>query len=130
MARAAFHCGALLVQLHCQIARINLQQQVPGFHRLVVFDMDPLDLASDLRRDGNDIGVEERIVRPFMGQALGQIAQAEKQQPKEDHSPDDNHRPPLPKRPLAFRRSPLPHPIRWGERRGLRFRLFLSLNCS
>jgi hypothetical protein len=58
--------------------------------------MDPLDQASDLRRDGNDVGVEERIVRPFMGQALGQIAQAEEKQRKEDRRPNDNYRSSLP----------------------------------
>ena len=43
-----FHCGALLVQLHRQIARVNLHQQIPGLHRLIVFDVDLLDLAGEL----------------------------------------------------------------------------------
>ncbi len=88
---------SLLLQLDRQIARVNLHQQIPGLHRLIALDGDLLDLAGNLRRDGNDIAIQERIVRGFMRQALRQVAQAEEQQPEEHQCPNDHHRPSLPK---------------------------------
>ena len=74
---------ALLLQLHRQVARVNLHQQIPRLHHLIVLTWTCLTWPANFRRDGNNIGVQERIVRRFVRQALGQVAQPAEQQPEE-----------------------------------------------
>ena len=69
--------------LYRQVTRVNLHQQVPGFHRLIASDGHLLDLAGNFRRDGDDRAIEERIIRGFMRERFRQVAQAEKHQPEQ-----------------------------------------------
>ncbi len=58
--------GQGLVQLRFLGAGVDVHQRLARPHRLVVVDMNGDDLAGDLRRDMDDVGIDKGIVGVFI----------------------------------------------------------------
>jgi hypothetical protein len=98
LASAAASADFFLRQLNFVIARIDLRQDVAGFDRLIVINENFFNLAGHLRRNRNNVAIEERVVGGLVGEAGPEVMQSEEKKSGQRERAGDDRRQPFPAR--------------------------------